>query len=156
MENTKVLPLFFTYADIIPGAGFLARVRIVASVIAEGDDDGKVWFFGVHPGAIAESGHDINSAALNFRNALRLILFDFAREANSFAEFSASAQRFFDDTDPLTVGEWDAARAAVREGKITHADLPRVTDDPTRIEVEEFEQRTPSADEVAEALKFAA
>ncbi|MEW6431087.1 MAG: hypothetical protein AB1730_06225 [Myxococcota bacterium] len=149
------LPLYFTYADVIPGRRFAAGVRMVARVIAEHDGE-KYWLNGVNPGAVTESGLDINSAALNLRNALRTILFGFGAEATDFEDFRAQVIRFFDETDPLTVAEWNATREAVRSGQVDQPGMARVTDDPAQVHVDEIQNRAPKPEEYAEQLQFAA
>ena len=154
------LPLFFNYSDLVQGRNFIASVRMIARVVAEHDGE-EWWLNGVHPGAITESGTELNAAAFNFRNALRTIVFEYAQEADSFDAFQKAVAQFFNDTDSASVEEWNAAREAVRSGQVNDQSLVRVTGEPMTFEVQDV-QRTrrpvepPSAAELEEKLKAAA
>lgn len=149
------LPLFFNYSDLVVGRTFVAGVRMIARVLAEHDGE-KWWLNGVHPGAITESGADVSTAALNFRNALRTIVFEFAAEADTYDSFRATVAKFFDDTDSSMKKDWDDARAAVRAGLVDEPGFARVTNEPMKFDVQKIREKVVPAAFAQEEINFAA
>lgn len=118
-------PLLFAFHEAIVGRGFVAGVEVRGRAIAEQEGEGQWWVYGVNPGALAECGSGLHSAVENFRLRLKTALVDFAEEASDFQAFKQSATAFFATTDQDTEGEWEAARQAVRAGRIDLAELPK-------------------------------
>lgn len=121
------LPLFIGFNEIILGHDFVAGVKLHGRVIAEPEEDGRCWIYGVTPGAIAESGASLVEAAYAFRERLRMVLVDCAIDAVDFESFKTEAEDFLRGTDDDAQAEWDAAREAVRAGKIDRPELPKET-----------------------------
>lgn len=109
-------PLFLSYQGTTIGNGFVAEITARAQMLATIDKEGA-WIYGVRPGAIAESGDGIEQAHVQIRETLRLTFVDFADEAQTFAEFRARVERFFNETNDDSVMEWDAAVAAIRQNR---------------------------------------
>lgn len=101
--------LLFTFLDKVEGAGYLAAVEVHGRVLAE-EEDGEWWMYGVNPGGLAALGKTRPEAYAEFRSSLMKVLFDLATEARDFYAFRAAAREFFDQTDKVTVDEWNAAR----------------------------------------------
>ncbi len=135
-STTAKFPLLFGFHAAIVGQGFLAGVRASGRAIAERERADDWWILGVHPGAIAEHGSTLQDAVSRFRLRLKAVLIDFAEETADFAAFKREVESFFIATEPESEREWEMARQAVRAGKLSLAELPKVTDcPPPRIEV---------------------
>ncbi|MBU1431359.1 hypothetical protein KKF91_12530 [Myxococcota bacterium] len=111
-------PLLLGFHEAVVGQGYYASVYVAGRVLAEVFEDG-VWLYGVHPGAIAQSGDNVQEAAVNFRNTFRQLMADVAEDAPDFATFKAQMQQFFDDCDDETATAWDQAREEVRRNATT-------------------------------------
>ncbi len=120
------LPLFLTYQVAIIGNGFVAEITARTQMLGTIEGD-TTWLYGVKPGAIAESGSDLDQAHARLRDTLRLKFIDFAQEAKTFASFKTRVEHFFDDTDVESVSEWNAAVIAIRaSGDAARMGLPIV------------------------------
>ena len=127
------IPLYFRFEQAIFGRGFIADVRFLGRATCR-REFGSTWMYGVNPGALAEEGETMQSAYLNFRNALVGVFFDLAEEAEGLDAFRAAARSFFEATDAVSVREWVEAREAVRAGNgpelDSGLDLRRETGEP--------------------------
>lgn len=112
---SKNIPLYFRFAHIVCGQGFLADVRLHGRATCT-EEFGSTWIYGVNPGGLAETGEDLKWAYAGFRDRLAGVLFDLAEEAGSFEEFRRRARSFFEATDAESVSEWEQARQAIRDG----------------------------------------
>jgi hypothetical protein len=126
MSSPVQYPLFFGFREPIVGNGFVAGVDLLGRAVAE-QEDASWWLFGVNPGALADTGPDVQSAFCAFRQRLKAVLFDFAEEAKGFDEFKRMVEEFFQTTDGDTETEWKDARQAVREGRLNLAELKKET-----------------------------
>ncbi len=122
-------PLLCGFHEIIVGKGFASVVSIDGRAMAE-SEDGSWWLYGVNPGAVAGTGVSLDSAVIDFRGRIKGVLADYASEAPDLDAFRAAVDGFFHETDPVTVAEWDAARAAVRAGSVTLNNVAKVADVP--------------------------
>ena len=129
----KQYPLLFTFHDKIEGDGFIADVETRGRALAVKEDDETWSIYGVQPGALAGSGRTLLEAHAEFRRTFSTVLFDLVVEALNSDAFVHEVQRFFDETDPVSVAEWEAAVTEVRAGNITPQEL-QVTDDGIRKE----------------------
>ncbi len=128
----KHVPLFFRFAQVVFGRGFMADVRFLGRVTCT-REFGSTWMFGVNPGALAEDGENMRDAYANFRHAIVGVLFDLAAEADNVEQFRSAAQSFFEATDDVSVGEWFEAREAICSSEDPVFDGPalrRETGDP--------------------------
>jgi hypothetical protein len=142
-------PLFFTYRDIIVGAGFVAGVEVHGRALLR-EEEGGFWMYGVNPGGVAGGGQERAAAFQEFRLGYRSVLLDLATEGESFDRFAASVHAFIDEVNQPNEREWLLARAAVRAGLVT-ADLPRVEGDrPADVRVEPLSLQ-PNANALDEA-----
>jgi hypothetical protein len=128
-------PLLFTYRDIVLGTRFAAEITVRGRALMADEGDGW-WMFGVNPGGLAQGGATAGQANAEFRHSLFVVLSDWIEEAATFEEFRVRLDSFFRDCDEATVHEWEAAVAAVRDGRVD-APLPRVRaeDAPLRVEI---------------------
>ncbi len=92
--------------------------------------------YGVNPGALAAEGETRVAAYVEFRETLMKVLFDLATAAEDFYAFRASGKKFFEETSESSIQEREAARAAVKAGKVTIEGMRRETaEQPHRIEI---------------------
>ena len=119
-------PLLAGFRENVLGRGFIASVAINGRALAVQEDERRWWIYGVNPGAIAASGSTLLEAHASLLRTFRSYLADVAQEANDFAEFKSEVERFFEQCDPDTLREWEEAHAAVRAGRVTFDQLPRV------------------------------
>jgi hypothetical protein len=118
-------PLLFSYRGPVFGNGFLAHVDMCGKLLARVETEG-IWFDGVNPGAFAVGAPTLEAASRIVTEALTKVLIDFAESADSFLSFKTTAERFYNQTDADTVGEWDWAVEAVKQGVMPiPAGLPR-------------------------------
>ncbi|MFZ4738017.1 MAG: hypothetical protein ACOYM9_18820 [Bradymonadia bacterium] len=126
---------------MVIGNQFVSAVLVDGRVTAE-LAEGEVWLYGVYPGAIAETGADLPSAFANLREAIRKVLIDFATQRPDFADFRTEVERFFHETSPDSVAEWDEARLQIRAGREHFGALPQDTSNRTpKVEVAELRLR---------------
>jgi hypothetical protein len=143
----KQYPLLFTYRDTLFGNGF--AVEVIAKngrALCSHEEEG-VWMYGVNPGGMAAFGADEKTAQSEFRRTFSEALNDLAVEARSFDEFSSLVREFFNDTNPGYERDWVAGVEAVREHRLQHDDLPKVSADTPRtiaVEMKPKESFTPA------------
>ena len=120
-------PLLFTYRDTLFGNGFLMEVQAVngrALCVREAEDE--YWVYGINPGGMAAHGADPAAAHAAFRKAFSHILIDLAQASNSFEQFQAAVQTFFDDTNEGYEADWRMALPGVQRGEVTLEGIPTV------------------------------
>lgn len=132
-------PLLFAFSDKVAGKGYLAVVTVHGTALAAKEDEGW-WVYGVKPGGLAESGVTLPEAYIEFRKSLLRVLFDLAAEAPDFYAFRKAATEFFSEVNEPTRGEWEAARALVRQGKLDLEGIRHETaESPRRIDIKELQ-----------------
>jgi predicted RNase H-like HicB family nuclease len=132
----SVYPLFFGVRDAVAGRGFLAGVAVTGRAVLE-FEDGRWWVSGVEPGGIVGDGETPEAAYANFRESLRLVLYDSAHLANSFDDFRTDVEALARQSNDAADARWAAARQLVRQliraGAPIEApfaaELPRLTKD---------------------------
>lgn len=120
-------PLLFTYRDTLFGNGFLMEVQAVngrALCVREAEDE--YWVYGINPGGMAAHGADPAAAHAAFRKTFSHILIDLAHASNSFEQFQAAVQTFFDDTNEGYEADWRRALPGVQRGEVTLEGIPTV------------------------------
>ena len=136
-----MIPLYFQFRIPVYGQGFVADVRIRGRITCM-EEYGATCIYGVNPGGLAAGGEDMNSAYLDFRAGLAGILFDLAKDAETFNQFKEAAKNFVTTTDDESVQEWEDARSGIRAGTTPSegADLRRETEAlPAEITVERLQ-----------------
>ncbi|MSP72685.1 MAG: hypothetical protein EXR76_11015 [Myxococcales bacterium] len=96
--------------------GFVAGVRLDGQATAEVDDDG-VRIYGVFPGSLAATGPALATGLANFRLGFRKVLIDIAFESPEFEAFKCEVERFFHETNPEAIADWEEARRLIRAGQ---------------------------------------
>lgn len=124
-SEPKKYPLFFSYRDLIAGAGFVSGVEIKGRVLLDMSGE-ECWMYGVQPGGIAGGGADRPSAFNEFRQSYLSVLYDMAGETGTFKEFKAAVERFFSEVNQPNARDWDEALAEVRRNKTSLEGLNRV------------------------------
>lgn len=115
----KHYPLIFgPHGGLVAGNGFIAHVLIRGRCLLEETDDEFVSIFGVNPGAVASDGANSGEAYHGFLERIRLIVFDFADEAEGFESFRGSVEQFVRETNRPNERLWEAAVARVRAGEL--------------------------------------
>lgn len=137
-------PLIFGFRTSVMGSGFLAGVQVDGRALLV-EQDGEWWAYGVVPGAFAASGATPLGAYQALRQAMQQVLFDSASLATSFEAFKADVTDIYAQQDPSDAERWQAARLAIREGKVNPQgsldDLPRRTEDvPAKVTVVRLDQ----------------
>lgn len=128
-------PLLFGRRELVEGNGFIARVAVHGRLLLTDEGD-EVWVEGVNPGGVAARGGSPAEALAEFCSEFRVVLFDIAADTDSFSEFKAEVERFFNDTSPAAARDWKEAVDAVRAGKVDADWLAkRSADSPLEIEV---------------------
>ena len=107
-------PVLFDFRDFIAGRGFVADVRMHGRGIMTQEGTAGWWYYGVEPGAIAASGGTPLEAYGDFRERLKLYLFDVAKDAGTFLHFRDEIERFMHQKCDETEMEWLAAVKAIR------------------------------------------
>jgi hypothetical protein len=150
MTRTRY-PILFARRELIEGNGFVAGVTVHGRLLLT-REEGESLVEGVNPGGIAARGDTPSDALAEFGSELRLVLFDIAEEAGSFAEFEAEVERFFHGTSGIAAEEWEAAVAEVRAGRVA-ADWLRKqpAETPVSIQVVAIEQPKAANNEQDEA-----
>lgn len=155
--TVKQYPLVFSFRDLIKGKGFVAGVAMDGRVLLVEEDDGDVWMFGVHPGAIAGGNHTRDAAFAEFKRQYLGVLFDIAAEATTFQEFEREVTELFNTVNKPSLIEWEKALAEVRATSASLNALPTVKSESKtprlyiqKIETEEAEPRN-EFDEISEA-----
>ncbi len=120
-------PILFGFREVIFGSGFIAGVEVHGRANAEQEAVGEWWVYGVTPGAIADTGSSLATAVVAFRQRMKAVLVDFAEEAADFEAFQGATMAFLAATDEEAQAEWNAAREAVRNGRLDQEDLPKVS-----------------------------
>jgi len=115
-------PVMFALRDTVSGNGFLAGVTLSGRALVVREEDGKWWFYGVRPAAIAESGTTPEEAFLRFRNAYKNLLFDYASDAATFDLFRHEVESFYQQPDLEEEANWLEAFRALRSGKAAPED----------------------------------
>lgn len=124
-------PIMLMLQDPISGNGFMARITMSGRALMRLEEDGRWWMYGVRPAGIAASGVNIEEAFLLFRKRYKEILMDAALSCETFEDFEAEVQRFFQENDADNEDErsWEAALAGIRDGSCQppepFAHLPR-------------------------------
>lgn len=118
------LPLLFLFKDEVTSKDFPAKVEVetrgrVLSLL----DGGKVWMYGVQPGAIAASGNDRKEAAAAFRAAYKAVLLDIAEGVTDLSAFKEQARGFFNQVCEPREAEWWQAVEKVRKENYTEEGL---------------------------------
>jgi predicted RNase H-like HicB family nuclease len=111
-------PIIFTITNLVPGAGFLAKVRACGKALMVREDDGAWWLYGAEPGGLAASGTTPQEAFLRFSETFKNVLDDQASECTSLNAFSIAAAEFFGESCEETTSEWAAASEAIRSGNL--------------------------------------
>jgi len=131
----NVYPLVFGVRHAIAGRGFLAGVSVNGRALLEADEDGLWWMTSVEPGGLTASGETPDAAYANFRETLRLVLFDSAHLTDSLDAFEVDAKSLGRERNTAAEARWDAARQEIRGGAALDVDfaaaLPRLTKDVT-------------------------
>ncbi len=117
MSKSVVWPLVFKYRGPVFGTGFISYVDLCGKLLASLETEG-FWLDGVNPGAFAIGAKTLEEANVKLREALTAVFVDFAEAADSFSEFKAAVEDFYNQTDAETEREWDEAINAVRQGWI--------------------------------------
>ena len=110
-----MIPLYFRFRSPVRGRGFAADVRIRGRITCV-EEYGATCAYGVNPGGLAGGGVDMKSAYVDFRAGLAGVLFDLARDAETFDRFSEATRTFIAATDNESVREWETARDEIRAG----------------------------------------
>ncbi|MCC6808241.1 MAG: hypothetical protein IT381_12535 [Deltaproteobacteria bacterium] len=118
MTTTKKYPLLFGFREPIFGRKFVAGVKLHGRAMAEDEGDDGWWIYGVTPGALTDTGSTLVEAMTAFRQRLKAVLVDYAAEATDFASFKVHVSAFLKAVDEDANQEWEAARKAVRAGKV--------------------------------------
>jgi len=103
-----MFPLFFTYREVVNGAGFIAGVQIrgLALMAHENND----WVMtGVQPGCFTEVGDTFEEARLHFRGMFRGILFDIAEETADYDAFEAQVRKILGQVNEPAMAIWKQA-----------------------------------------------
>jgi hypothetical protein len=153
----KNYPLLCGFRELVAGKGFVASVAIDGRALAVEDDDGW-WLYGVNPGAIAESGKTLLEAHAALLRSFRGYVAEVAGEAADFSTFKQEVDRFYNQSDPETASEWEAALAKVRAGHLALNQLAKVETRkaPRGIRINQIARPTPKANELVDAPKMAA
>lgn len=150
-------PLLFTFRHKVEGNNYLADVKAYGRLLAEEEEDGKWWMYGVNPGGLAASGSTRAEAYGEFRETLTKVLYDIAADVPDFYDFRAAAQRFFYETDKETVSGWEAARELVKRGEIDVKGMRREeSESPALIEIDRKQNFHPQGNAVDPQLAVAA
>jgi len=148
-------PLLFGFRDLVAGNGFVAVVALNGRALLVDEGDG-FWMYGVNPGALAGGGQGPGEAQYEFRSVYRSVLFDFAREVESFEDFRQKVEQFFHQTNEANVSEWEEAVAQVRSGQVQADWLPRrAAESRFGVDVVLLEHPEPSANQL-DAVELAA
>jgi hypothetical protein len=140
-------PLLFTYRDTLFGNGFVVEVQATngrALCVRESDDE--YWVYGINPGGMAAHGEDPDAAHSAFRKTFSHILVELAQGCNSFDEFQATVQTFFNETNEGYEAEWRKALRAVQSGEVSLEGIPTVPANSPRtivVSVKHVEKITP-------------
>ena len=123
-------PLVFGTRDAVAGRGFLAGVSINGRALLE-LEDGEWWVGGVQPAGIMGSGESPEAAYKDYRENLRLVLFDSAHLTDSFEAFERDVLALMDQINHAADERWEEARSLIRRGAAVEegfaAALPRIT-----------------------------
>lgn len=115
-------PLLFEHRGPVLGNGFVAIVEFHGRLLAREriNEDGTrgLWLDGVYPGGFGLGACTVKEARLELQSALTGVLADIAEEADSFDTFKAVVEEFFWQTDPQTVGEWEACVREAQSGRL--------------------------------------
>jgi len=125
----KLYPLVFSFRDIIAGNGFVAIVAMDGRVVLAEEGAQDIWMFGVQPGGIAGGERQQALAFAEFKKSYLSVLFDVAAEALSFDEFKGKVTAFFSEINEPNLADWNRARAEVKNGTLSRADLAQVDAD---------------------------
>lgn len=114
-------PLFFTFREIVNGAGFIAGVHLRGLALMTQEDDSWVMT-GVQPGCFSEDGDTFEETRLRFRDAFKGIVFDIAEESANYDSFKAALEEILSQPNERAREVWDAAVDAVRQDTIALAE----------------------------------
>ena len=112
---SEVIPLMFSFTDLIEGRGFIARVRTDGRALAELDED-TWWINGVNPGGVCAPGETPNEALQAFRIAVHEVLLDCAVRCKTFDDFRVDVELIFNSTCKDQINLWKDAALALRAG----------------------------------------
>ena len=105
------LPLICTYRDAVGGNGFLAQIELRGRLLYSVEEDAEVWFYGIQPCGLAESGSNFSEAHNAFRQAYTASLYDLAAEAKSYVDFKQAVENFGEQhAEALTTSWCEAAK----------------------------------------------
>lgn len=154
----KTLPMLYSIRELVLGEGFVASVELDGRALATEEEADEWWIYGVNPGAIAASGQTIREAFAALQASFRAYLRDCAASELSFDTFKREVERFFRETDPESLDDWDKALQAVRAGATTPEDLGKQSVDasPRRVRVQLVATPTPVRDGVGGDFGIAA
>jgi predicted RNase H-like HicB family nuclease len=138
-------PLLYARRELVEGNGFIAGVAVSGRALMA-EEDGAFWVEGVNPGGFAANGNSPSEAVAEFCTAFRAVLFDIAHDARSFEEFSEEVSRFFNETSPPALAEWEEAVRQVRAGAVNADWLTKRSADSVKLGIEVVLVRQPSAD----------
>jgi hypothetical protein len=113
-------PLLFTSKSRVFGKGYIAQIELSGRLLAELEVDG-VWLYGVNPGAIAVGAATLATANVDLYKALTAVFTDFADEADSFAVFKTSVEKYFNECDQDTLTEWEHGVARMKASTTVEA-----------------------------------
>lgn len=165
--DLKEHPIMVTLQDTLSGNGFLARITLSGRALMRMEDDEKWWMYGVRPAGIAASGKNIEETFLHFRSRYKEILFDIAQDSQSFADFEAEVERFFNESDSNNEDErlWEGALTAIRSAScqppMPFSNLPRRSPEShpsfikvERVDAEAKDKRLMPSDNVADTYAY--
>ncbi len=125
--------LVFKYSISVEVHGVNTLIELVGTATLQSHRDGdgrqRWWIYGVHPGAIAATGLDFDSAKEDLRRNLTGMFRDLAGEYTSIETYREAASEFLSATDPDSEREWasiapEASRRAIFELSIRIAQHP--------------------------------
>jgi hypothetical protein len=117
-------PILFARRELVEGNGFVAGVDVRGRALMTQESETEFWLEGVNPGGFAAQGSNSAEALSAFSEQFRSVLYDIAASCSSFEDFRREVVMFFEETSPTVLGEWEAAVAEVRAGRVAADWLP--------------------------------
>ena len=156
----EVLPLLFSFRQVVVGSGFVAGVRMNGRAILETDSiDAKdeCWITGISPVGIAGGGGDRGVAFSEFRKAWTEVVFDLASQASDFKSFKAACIEFLKSSQTDLTKLWTDAVEGVRKTHYADASLKsEKAEQKVIIEVVDLSKLNKDGNEVENGLRVAA
>lgn len=124
MVTESIIPILFSYSNVIFGNGFITRIKIDGKALLEQNCE-EICISSIKPLGFAGVG-DIVTAFEDFEQTLNSVLYDIAYDSLTFEEFCSMISDFFVSNHFQLKTLWKDSLRDIRKNNLIQFDLPRI------------------------------